>query len=146
MADVHSSADPMAARPSEAPAAPGSDSAGRRDRAREYAVDQLVRRLQNARYTAAGRDGWWWPRWRDARAVSLLQRAVVRACRFDGAPEEAFLRYAKVDLLVHVVTDLKAGPDAMKERMEGICSAGTLDELRNFVRASTGRPNWDFTS
>lgn len=146
MSDVRSSADSMPAELSAAPVSSGADPAGDRDRLREYAVEQFVRRLQDARYTAAGRDGWWWPRWRDARAVSRLQRAAARLGRFDGAPQEAYLRFMKIELMVHAVKDHKAGPEALRERMDGICSASTLGELRDFIRASSGRPDWDFVS
>ncbi len=145
MSDVRSSADSTPAGPPKAPVSSGAGPAGERERLREYAVEQFVRRLQDARYTAAGRDGWWWPRWRDARAVSRLQRAAARLARFEGAPQEAYLRFMKSELMVHAVTDLEAGPDAMKARMDGICTASTLGELRDFIRASNGRPDWDFT-
>lgn len=56
-AGVCSCADSTEARPSTAPAAPGADPIRQQDRARECAVSQLVRRPQNARHPAPGRNG-----------------------------------------------------------------------------------------
>ncbi|MDH6710100.1 MULTISPECIES: hypothetical protein [unclassified Kitasatospora] len=57
---------------------------------------------------------------------------------------EAFLRYFKIALMVHALTDRAADEATRWQRIEGDCSAGTSNELRDFVRRSCGRPDWDF--
>ncbi|WBP91947.1 hypothetical protein [Kitasatospora cathayae] len=93
-----------------------------------------------------GEDAGWWKRYRHERSLRRLGRATDRAFMFEGAADEAFLRYLKIELAMHVLTDLTADEVTMWRRTEGIVAARTLVELRDFVRQSTGRPDWDFTT
>ncbi|WP_327071828.1 hypothetical protein [Kitasatospora sp. NBC_01302] len=115
------------------------------DLVRKYAVDQLVRCLQERR-PVPGEDAGWWRRHRHERSLRRLRRATDRAFRFEGAVDEAFLRYLKIELAIHVLTARTADQATMWQRTEGILSARTLVELRDFVRRSSGRPDWDFTT
>ncbi|MFD0277822.1 hypothetical protein ACFVHB_28480 [Kitasatospora sp. NPDC127111] len=109
------------------------------DLVRKYAVDRLVRCLQEKR-PASGEEAGWWKRYWHERAEPATDRAFM----FEGAADEAFLRYLKTELAMHVLTDLTADEVTMWRRTEGIVTARTLVELRDFVRQSTGRPDWDF--
>ncbi|MGA5823555.1 hypothetical protein ACPC54_37530 [Kitasatospora sp. NPDC094028] len=124
---------------------PETAAAQQKDLVRGFVVARLVRCLQQAD-RPPGEGAGWWRRRRYARARARLERATDRALGFEGAVDEACLRYLKTELAIDVMTDPTVGEAVMWRWANGICSAQTMVELRDFARTSTDRPGWGVTA
>ncbi|MFB7676907.1 hypothetical protein ACFC26_36440 [Kitasatospora purpeofusca] len=101
----------------------------------EITVDRIVRRMWAVNHATRTDPNWWWRR-KERRARRRLRRALVLAMNFDGAMDEALMRYVKelagFDLLVEFACGPMGAGDMQRtqQRLADLAAASTPAELR----------------